>query len=188
MKAKELFFGSDDLTAGQERLRELLMYPFAGVFTALANFLSFVIMDLILIKTINIDVFGYSYDLSLVVKQFVSWIVTILTAYATNSVFVFRNRGNHIRRLLAFAAARFSTFLVIEIALFSFMVFLSEKLLKLPKEHVLISLLGFNCTCLYVIKILNNIVLIAMNFIISKWIVFRVVNTDKLDIKEEDHV
>ena len=55
MTVKELVFGSDELTPKQENLRQLIMYPFAGVFTALANFVSFVIMDLIITESIDIE-------------------------------------------------------------------------------------------------------------------------------------
>ena len=178
MKARDVFFGSDDLTAGQERIRELLMYPFAGIFTALANFIAFVIMDLILKDPINIDLFGLNYDLGLIAKQFVSWVATILTAYVTNSIFVFRNRSGHLKKLLAFAAGRLSTFFLIEVALFSFMVYFAENVAQLPQGTVIFSIFGFNCTCLYVIKVLNNIILIVMNFLVSKWLVFRTVAQD----------
>ena len=45
--------------------------------------------------------------------------------------------------------------------------------LGLQEKDVLFSILGFNCTCLYIIKIVNNCVLILMNFIMSKWLVFK---------------
>ena len=178
MKIGEILFGSDRLTAKQERIRELLMYPFAGIFTALANFVSFVIMDLILSEAIDISLFGFNYDLSLVIKQFVSWVVTIITAYITNSIFVFRNKSGHIRKLFKFAAGRLSTFLVIEVALFSFMVWLCENVLNISQDFLIFSLFGFKCTSLYIIKVLNNIVLIVMNFVVSKWLVFRIVAKD----------
>lgn len=178
MNTKELLFGSDRLTKRQERIRELLMYPFAGIFTALANFISFVIMDLILANPINIDLWGINYDAGLIIKQFVSWVATILTAYVTNSFFVFRNHGDHIRKLLAFAAGRLSTFLVIEVALFSFMVYFSENIVNFPQDSVIFTIFEFKCTCLYLIKVLNNVVLIVMNFVVSKWLVFRTVSKD----------
>ena len=59
MTARELFFGSDTLTPKQENIRQLVMYPFAGIFTALANFLSFVIIDFILKDPVMIHPFGF---------------------------------------------------------------------------------------------------------------------------------
>lgn len=173
MKAKELLFGSDDLTEKQENIRQLIMYPFAGVFTALANFVSFVIMDLIITESMDINLFGHMYDASLVIKQLVSWVATIITAHYTNRLFVFRSHGNYFLELLGFAAARLTSFFLIEVSLFGFMVYWVESHLGVDQRHVIFSLFGFKCTCLYVIKIVNNCVLILMNYIMSKWIVFK---------------
>ena len=52
MNVKEILFGSDSLTPRQENIRELAMYPIAGAFTAAANFVSFVIMDMLLIDPV----------------------------------------------------------------------------------------------------------------------------------------
>ena len=176
MKVKELLFGSDDLTPKQENLRQLIMYPFAGIFTALANFVSFVIMDMIITESIDISLFGHAYDASLLMKQLVSWVVTIVTAHFTNRLFVFRSHGNYFLELLGFAAARLMSFFLIEVSLFSFMVYWVESHLGIEQRTVLFSILGFNCTCLYVIKIVSNCVLILMNYIMSKWVVFKARN------------
>lgn len=176
MTVKELVFGSDELTPKQENLRQLIMYPFAGVFTALANFISFVIMDLIITESIDISFFGHAYDSSLLIKQLVSWVVTIVTAHYTNRLFVFRSHGNYFLELLGFAAARLLSFFLIEVSLFSFMVYWVESHMGLEQRTVLFSIFGFKCTCLYVIKIVSNCVLILMNYIMSKWVVFKARN------------
>ena len=71
MTIREVLLGSDSLTPKQENMRQLVMYPFAGIFTALANFLSFVIIDFLMKEPVIIDPFGFEYDLTLIVKQFV---------------------------------------------------------------------------------------------------------------------
>ena len=184
MTIKEVFFGSDRLTPKQENIRQLAMYPFAGIFTALANFLAFVLMDLLLVTPHTVDLFGYAFDLTLVLKQFVSWVATILTAHTTNRIFVFRSHGNYLLELLGFALARLSTFVVIEIGLFSFMVYWTESHLHISQDKVLFTLVTFNCTCLYIIKVLNNVVLVTLNFIMSKWLVFKAKDKSKADKKE----
>ncbi len=177
MTVKELFFGSDSLTPKQENIRELAMYPFAGCFTALANFVSFVIIDMLLQNPVEVTLFGRVFELGLIIKQFVSWTATIITAHTTNRIFVFRSHGNFILELLGFALARLSTFVVIEVALFSFMVYFLENNMGIGKDEVFFTVLSFNCTYLYLVKITNNIVLIIVNFVLSKWVVFRA--TDK---------
>ena len=173
MEAKEIFFGSDRLSSKQEQIREIAMYPFAGIFTALANAVSFVLMDKILMGTAVFTVFGFNLDLFLILKQFVSWIVTILTAYTTNRIFVFRSHGNFLIELIGFAAARLSTFVIVELVLFSYMVKWVESVLEVSQFTVKWSVLGFDITYLYLVKIVNNTVLVAVNFIMSKWIVFK---------------
>jgi len=173
MTVKELFFGSDSLTPKQEQLRQLVMYPFAGIFTAIANFFSFVIMDLLITKSVNVVFIGMQFDLMLILKQLVSWIATILTAYTTNRIFVFRSYGNFLLELIGFAAARLATFLAVELALFSLMVMFLENKLGIPQTDVLINIFSFKVTYLYLVKLLNNIVLVILNFVLSKWLVFR---------------
>lgn len=173
MNIKEILFGSDSLTPRQENIRELAMYPIAGAFTAAANFVSFVIMDMLLIDPVYLTVFGRGIEISLVIKQFVSWVATILTAHTTNRIFVFRSHGNYFIELFGFAAARLSTFVLVEILLFSFMVNFLETRLGIPQDRVLFTVASFECVYLYLVKIANNIVLVILNFVLSKWIVFR---------------
>lgn len=177
MTIKEVLFGSDRLTPKQENIRQLAMYPFAGIFTALANFISFVIIDLIMKEPVLIDPFGFEVDLTLIVKQFVSWVATIVTAHSTNRIFVFRSHGNYFLELLGFAAARLFTFAAIEVVLFTLMVGWAKALFGFEQQDVIFSLFGFNVTSLYLTKIANNCILILVNFVMSKWIVFKA--TDK---------
>jgi len=173
MTIKEILFGSDRLTKRQAQVRELAMYPVAGAFTAVANAVSFILMDLIITKTFSVSIFGLSFDLFVILKQFVSWIATVITAYTTNRIFVFRSHGNFLIELAGFAAARLSTFLVIEVGIFSLMVMCLEHFFMVPTTHVLATVGSLNITCLYLIKFLNNLILVVANYVMSKWFVFK---------------
>ncbi|MCR5592476.1 MAG: GtrA family protein [Saccharofermentans sp.] len=173
MRLKEILYGSDRLKPKQEQIRQMVLYPFAGIFTALANFLSFVLMNMILHDSINVVLAGRVVDISLVIKQFVSWVATIITAYTTNRIFVFRSHGNYFLELMGFAAARLSTFVFIELLLFSFMVKWMENRLGISREALIFAVGSFKFTYIYLVKILNNIALVILNFVLSKWIVFR---------------
>lgn len=188
MTVKELVFGSDNLTPKQENTRQFVMYPIAGIFTALANFLSFVIMDFILKDPMFIHPFGYEYDLTLFIKQLVSWVATIITAHSTNRVFVFRSHGSYILELLGFAAARLFTFVAVEVLLFGLMVRWAESMFGFEQHHVFLTIIGFDITCIYLIKITNNIVLIILNFIMSKWIVFKATDPSRRKGKKAEDV
>ena len=188
MTIREVLFGSDSLTPKQENMRQLVMYPFAGIFTALANFLSFVIIDFLMKEPVIIDPFGFEYDLTLIVKQFVSWVVTIITAHSTNRIFVFRSHGNYFLELLGFAAARLFTFATIEVVLFSLMVGWANSIFGLEQHSVLFSIFGFDVTCIYIVKIVSNIILIIVNFILSKWIVFKATDPSRRKGKKREDV
>ena len=68
------------------------------------------------------------------------------------------------------------------------MVWFSEEVVLLSQDAVVFSLFGFNCTCLYIIKVLNNCILIVMNFVVSKWLVFRTVAQDSGKERKKESV
>lgn len=173
MTIREVFFGSSRFTPKQERLRQLVMYPFAGIFTAIANFVAFVLMDLLIKNSLDVILLGYQFDSMLVLKQLVSWIATILTAYTTNRIFVFRSCGKFLIELFGFALARLSTFILIELVLFAGMVMFLEHKLGIPQTKVLFEAGSFKVTYLYLVKVVNSIILVILNFVMSKWLVFR---------------
>ncbi len=173
MTIREVFFGSSRFTPKQERLRQLVMYPFAGIFTAIANFVAFVLMDLLIKNSIDVVLLGNQFNSMIVLKQLVSWIATILTAYTTNRIFVFRSCGKFLVELLGFALARLSTFILIELVLFAGMVMFLEHKLGISQHQILANVGSFKVTYLYLVKIVNSIILVILNFVMSKWLIFR---------------
>ena len=101
---------------------------------------------------------------------------------------MFRSHGNYFLELLGFAAARLFTFATIEVLLFSLMVRWSNTLLGLDQHDVLFSIIGFDITCIYIVKIVSNIVLIIVNFILSKWIVFKATDPSRRKGKKREDV
>lgn len=86
----------------------------------------------------------------------VSWILTVLFAFFTNRIYVFQAGSGGLsvlfRQMLSFCSGRFFTLLVEEAILWLF-----------------ISVLDFTSIP---VKIAAQIVVVVLNYIISKWIVF----------------
>lgn len=82
-----------------------------------------------------------------------SWVAAVLFAFFTNRTWVFTARGGVGREILLFFAARLATLGIEEALLFSF-----------------VTLLGFEAMA---VKIIGNLLVLVLNYVFSKWIVFR---------------
>lgn len=173
MTFKELLYGSDRFSKKQEGYRKFLMYFLSGILTTLANGVCFVVFDKLVSAEAYVTVIRWKLDMFLILNQAVAWIASTLTAFFTNRAFVFKSHGNIFLELLGFSAARLSTFITIEIALFSAMVMFLEHNLGVASGTLIFEILGFDFTYLYEVKILNSIILVAVNYFMSKWLVFR---------------
>lgn len=136
------------------KYKKIIMYLFFGVCTTLVNIISYFIMSHIL-------------NMSVMFSTIVAWILAVLFAYFTNRKWVFDSKAitkqEIIRELVSFFACRLATGIVDWLCMFIFV----EKL-------------GFNDL---IIKIISNIIVIILNYVASKLIVF----TDKkgkIDNKE----
>jgi putative flippase GtrA len=173
MTFKELLYGSDRFTPKQEKTRMFAMYFFTGIFTMLANLICFVLFDKLVRAEYNVTIIRWSFDLFLILNQTIAWLAATMTAFFTNRAFVFRSHGNVLIELLGFCAARFATLVFIEIGLFTVLVMVVEHNAGISTDTLIFEIIGFDFTWLYVVKIVNSIVLVAVNYILSRWIVFR---------------
>ena len=127
-----------------KRYRELILYIFFGGCTTLINILVyFVCRQWLKMSVVSADV--------------IAWFLAVIFAYVTNKLYVFRSkswRGRLIVKELAefFAARLFS--LGVDVGI----LYVTVEILKwweLP------------------MKVLSNVVVIAINYVCSKWIIFR---------------
>ncbi len=133
----------DDHISWYNRMREVLSYLFFGVCTTLVNLLSFWILD-------KVGVNPY-------VNNTIAWILSVLFAYITNKFFVFEQKNTKGKTLLF----EMGTFFLARI--FSYFV-------DMLGLYVFFGLLLWNKMA---VKILMNIVVIILNYLASKWIIFR---------------
>lgn len=124
--------------------KELLLYIIFGGLTTVISIAVF-------------GVFSYIICLNEVTANTISWICAVSFSYVTNRVWVFGNVANGIIAVIREAIS-----------------FFSARLITLFFENLLLFLF---VTCLYqnkmIIKIIANIFVMIMNYIISKLFVFR---------------
>ena len=120
------------------------MYLFFGVCTTLVNIAAYRICS-------------YGIHLSITASTVIAWIVSVLFAYVTNRKWVFESKaadpGAIIRELISFFAARLST-----------------GLLDLAIMYVFAEKMQINDMA---VKIVSNVIVIVLNYVLSKLIVFR---------------
>ncbi len=126
------------------KYKELIMYGIMGVLSTIVNIASFTIFE---------KVFG----IPALISNVIAWIITVIFAYITNKLYVFESKSFKrdvlIKEILSFTSARI------------FSLLLEEAIL-----YVLIDLMNVNSI---ITKIFSNIVVIIVNYILSKLVIFK---------------
>lgn len=124
--------------------KEMLLYLIFGVLTTLLNIVAYGLMKNIL----NIDY---------MISNIIAWCLSVAFAYITNKTYVFNSNKNNkvdiIKEIILFISLRLSS-LAIDIAIM----------------YIGVSILLINDMF---IKIIANIIIIIINYIMSKKIVFK---------------
>ncbi|HFL2405591.1 TPA: GtrA family protein [Clostridioides difficile] len=124
--------------------RETILYLFFGAFTTLVNIVSYLFFTRVIL-------------FNFMVANALAWILAVLFAYVTNKFFVFESKRIEIKFLFK-----------------EFLSFVSFRLLSGVVEmlimYVMIDLLFVNDV---IVKIFTNIVVIVLNYLFSKMIIFK---------------
>lgn len=125
------------------KYKEVILYLFFGVMTTAVNILMFQVCRLV-----GVDLF---------LSNLIAWIISVLTAFITNKLFVFESKNAsffHMAKetILFFSARVFS--LGVDMAVIAFMV-------QFLLIHELIS------------KVISNVIVIIVNYVLSKFIIFK---------------
>ena len=126
------------------RHKELILYVFFGGCTTLINIVSyFACRRLLQMSVVSADIWA--------------WVLAVIFAYVTNKLYVFESKSWHIKQILKESAE-----------------FLAARVLSLGVDVAIlygtVHLLGF---WELPMKVLANVVVIIMNYVFSKWIIFR---------------
>ncbi|HBF0843224.1 TPA: GtrA family protein [Clostridioides difficile] len=124
--------------------RETILYLFFGAFTTFVNIVSYLFFTRVIL-------------FNFMVANALAWILAVLFAYVTNKFFVFESKRIEIKFLFK-----------------EFLSFVSFRLLSGVVEmlimYVMIDLLFVNDV---IVKIFTNIVVIVLNYLFSKMIIFK---------------
>ena len=126
-----------------QKHREVLLYLFFGAVTTAVSWISFYL-------------FHYPLEVDELISNLISWVLAVLVAFITNRLWVFSEsaeQGGFFKEMLLFFGSRVATLFIEELIILTF-----------------VTWLAFDAM---LIKILGNIVVLVLNYILSKLIVFR---------------
>lgn len=129
-----------------KRNREIISYLIIGVLTTIVSLISYYLLTITILSPNN--------PLELTIANIISWIISVLFAYITNRKYVFQSKDKKIlKEASKFTLSRVTT-LIIDILLM----------------FIFVSILHFNDK---IIKLLVQIIIIILNYIFSKLLVFK---------------
>lgn len=143
------------------KYKDIIPYLFFGVCTTIINIISYWIM-------------AYPLKLGIMISTVVAWFAAILFAYITNKKWVFHSNSNSKKDIFR----EFGSFLLCR---------LITGAIDLLIMYIFVDIIGFNDI---IIKILANVIVIIINYIASKLIIFNNSNNNlllKLKIKYKKH-
>ena len=138
--------------------KEIIVYIFFGVLTTLVNFAVFFCLQ---------GVFGRE---GYLLHNAIAWVAGVLFAYITNKLFVFNSKSWRasvvVKESLQFVAARLFSFFVEEMGLL-----LLVDVLKAGEYTLNLKIISINGAG--VSKIFLAVVVVILNYIFSKFIIFK---------------
>jgi putative flippase GtrA len=183
---KKIVFGDPSFTESQEKKRKLFMYLVSGGLTTAANWIVYILFDLLVQSDMMVTLFGNEFSLKIAVKQIVGWIVAVTVAYILNRITVFRSKGNVIRELFTFAGARVLSFLVLELGVMYLMIWACEAITGQPASTPMFMIASFAFTYDYLVKLINCVFVVIANYVLSKIMVFRKKDMVDYNAKEKE--
>ena len=165
MEIKALIKGDSSLTPAQKRTREILLYLIFGVLTTVVNLISFAVFDSIFGGQHNIN-----HDVLLAINNTVAWTLAVLFAFVTNRTLVFSSKGPFFKEMLSFFASRVVTLLIFELGTMQLLVLLLELGFGMDRESM--GLFGIKNIIIW--KMINSVLVVIGNYILSKLFVFLV--------------
>lgn len=136
------------------KVKEIIIYIAFGVGTTLVNWVIYILLQLI---------FKYNNNFALTIYNGIAWLVAVTFAFFTNKIYVFRSKTFKIRVVLKEAIG----FFLSRIATGVFDIFLPLLLINLGLSGAFMSIEGFWA------KGISSIVVIILNYIFSKFLVFK---------------
>ncbi|WP_286316700.1 GtrA family protein [Romboutsia ilealis] len=126
------------------KYKQTILYLIFGVLSTIVNILTYIFCT----RNLNIE---------FLISNWIAWIIAVLFAYITNKFFVFESKKTNIK------------FLIKELSSFVSCRLLSG-IIEMILMYIMISLMSLND---FIVKIITNVVVVILNFIFSKLIIFK---------------
>lgn len=127
-----------------KKYKEIINYIVFGIFTTVVNYICYLFFTRVLY-------------ISVVVSTIIAWVLAVLFAYVTNKKFVFESNGFNIYRIIKEMTSFFSLRIV-------------SGIFEIVCMYVFVAVMNFNDI---LIKLIVNVVVIILNYIFSKCLVFK---------------
>lgn len=126
------------------KYKEVVLYCIFGGLTTVINIITYFMLSRF-------------FNINYLISNIFAWILSVLFAYVTNKIFVFRSKNTEfkyvIKELLAFIGCR-----------------LFSGLLDIGIMYIFVDIFKFND---FIIKIIANIIVIILNYVFSKVMIFK---------------
>lgn len=141
------------------RHREIIVYFIFGVLTTAVNLLTFYVLEIM-----------FGTEKSYLYNNLIAWVVGVLFAYITNKLIVFESKSWApsvvLKESAEFVGARLFSLGVEEAGLWFFVELLSFGTLSMK-------ILGFNLTGGFIAKVILAVIVVILNYLFSKFIIFK---------------
>jgi len=126
------------------KYKEVVLYCIFGGLTTVINIITYFMLSRF-------------FNINYLISNIIAWVLSVLFAYVTNKIFVFRSKNTEfkyvIKELLAFIGCR-----------------LFSGLLDIGIMYIFVDIFKFND---FIIKIIANIIVIILNYVFSKVMIFK---------------
>ena len=127
-----------------KKYKESIMYLIFGILTVIINISSYIFITRIL-------------KLEILTSNIIAWIIAVIFAYITNKLYVFQSKTRTNKELIK----EFSSFVSCRVL---------SLLLEIILMYIMINIMFIND---FIVKIFTNIIVIVLNYILSKIIIFK---------------
>ncbi len=144
-----------NLLRDKDKMRELTLYVVFGALTTAVNWLVYVAMT----GALQMDSYLKDSPTQLLIgnaANVTAWILSVLFAFFTNKIFVFRStataKTGAVKEFMLFVSARLMSYLLFDLLLYSLLFFVMDDRLD---------------------KLLMNVLVVIFNYAASRFVIFR---------------
>lgn len=140
------------------KYKEFVLYAIFGVFTTLANISAFLLSTFL---------FGEEFYL---LNNAIAWITGVIVAFITNKLWVFKSKTWKfkiwIKEFVEFVSARLLSFAFEEVGMWLFIDVIAF-------SDFSFTVIGFTVTDQMIVKILLSVIVVVLNYVFSKFVIFK---------------